>query len=453
VPPEFDLLVADARVLRPDGAGARLERADLAIKDGRIVRLAPPGSLARHAASELIAAGGGLVMPGLVNAHTHSPENLARGRAERARLSEWMGAVWPALDTLPAHLVRLAIEIGAAEMIRHGATSVVDHFRQTPMTTQALTAAVEAYAAIGMRCTLAVMLRDSAHAGTLIGAPHVAAAPSAAEQISLVAEMSSWARQQGVDLAFGPSAPHRCSDALLRMVTREHGDLQVHTHLDETAEDAQAAHRRFGRSSVSQLDGIGLLGPRLACAHAVHVSASDIDRLAATGTVVVHNPVSNMRLGSGIAPLPAFLAAGVAVALGTDGAASNDTQNPWEVIKLAALLPRLGTADPTAWPRAATILALATRGGHRVTGFAAAEPRAGTIADGAPADLMVFDDDPLAQLDQGSAEAILVFGAPAHRPHHVIARGRVLMRDRSLTTIDEDGLRDRLRAYRRELAA
>jgi len=147
MPPEFDLLVADARVLRPDRAGARLERADLAIKDGRIVRLAPPGSLAHHAASELIAAGGGLVMPGLVNAHTHSPENLARGRAERARLSEWMGAVWPALDTLPAHLVRLAIEIGAAEMIRHGVTSVVDHFRQTPMTTQALTAAVEAYAA------------------------------------------------------------------------------------------------------------------------------------------------------------------------------------------------------------------------------------------------------------------------------------------------------------------
>jgi 5-methylthioadenosine/S-adenosylhomocysteine deaminase len=237
------------------------------------------------------------------------------------------------------------------------------------------------------------------------------------------------------------------------MVAHEHPDLQVHTHLDETVEDAQAAHRRFGRSSVSQLDHIGLLGPRLACAHAVHVSASDIERLAATGTVVVHNPVSNMRLGSGIAPLPAFLVAGVAVALGTDGAASNDTQNPWEVIKLAALLPRLGTGDPTAWPRAATILALATRGGHRVTGFAAAEPRAGTIADSAPADLIVFDDDPLAQLDQGSVEAILVLGAPAHRPRHVIARGRVLMRDRSLTTIDEDGLRDRLRAYRRELAA
>src|SRR5262249_26602499 len=112
-------------------------------------------------------------MPGLVNAHTHSPENLARGRAERARLSEWMGAVWPALDTLPARLVRLAIEVGAAEMIRHGVTSVVDHFRQTPMTAQALTAAVEAYAAIGMGCTPPVMLPAGAGAGALGAGPPV----------------------------------------------------------------------------------------------------------------------------------------------------------------------------------------------------------------------------------------------------------------------------------------
>jgi 5-methylthioadenosine/S-adenosylhomocysteine deaminase len=453
VPPQFDLLVADARVLNPDRAGGRLERADILINDGRIVRLAPPTSVPRDAASERIAAGGGLAMPGLVNAHTHSPENLARGRAERARLPEWMGAVWPDLDSLSPDTVRLAIEVGAAEMIRHGVTSIVDHFRQTPMSAPVLASAVEAYAAIGIRCTLAVMLRDPAGAGGLIGAPHVSAAPSAADQISLLAETSLWARQKGVVLAFGPSAPHRCSDALLRMIAREQRYLPVHTHVDETVEEAQAAYRRFGRTTVSQLDQVGLLGPRLACAHAVHVTAPDIDRLAATGTVVVHNPVSNMRLGSGIAPLTAFLAAGVAVALGTDGAASNDTQNPWEAIKLATMLPRVGTADPADWPSAATMLALATRVGHRVTGLAATEPGAGTIADGAPADLIVFDDDPLAQLDELRPEANLVLGSPSHRPCHVIARGRVLMRDRSLTTIDEAALRDRLRAHRRELAA
>jgi 5-methylthioadenosine/S-adenosylhomocysteine deaminase len=450
---DFDLLVADARVLNPDRADGHLERADILIRDGRIVRLAPPASIPRHCASELILADGSLAMPGLVNAHTHSPENLARGRAERARFPEWMASVWPALDSLPTDVLRLAIEIGAAEMIRHGVTSMVDHFRQTPMSEPVLTSAIEAYAAIGIRCTLAVMLRDAASAGGLVGAAHVAAAPCAADQIALVAEASRCARQKGVVLAFGPSAPHRCSDALLRTIAREHGDLPVHTHVDETVEEAQAAHRRFGRTTVAQLDHLGLLGPRLACAHAVHVTAPDIDRLAATGTVVVHNPVSNMRLGSGIAPLTAFLAAGVAVALGTDGAASNDTQNPWEAIKLAAMLPRLNTADPDAWPTAATMLALATRVGHRATGLAAVEPSAGTIADGAPADLIVFDNDPLAQLDEPRPGANLVFGSPLHGPRHVIARGRVLMRDRSLTTIDEDALRARLRAHRRERVA
>src|SRR5262249_12286166 len=114
VQPAFDLLIADARLLHLDRAGGRLERADILVKDGRIVRLAPPASVPRHTAGEMIAASGGLAMPGLVNAHTHSPENLARGRAERARLPEWMAAVWPALDTLPTDAVRLAIEIGAA---------------------------------------------------------------------------------------------------------------------------------------------------------------------------------------------------------------------------------------------------------------------------------------------------------------------------------------------------
>ena len=451
VQPIFDILIADARVLHPHRDDERLQRADILIKDGRIVRLAPPATVPTDAAGELIAAEGALVMPGLVNAHTHSPENLARGRAERARLSEWMQAVWPALDALSPHALRLAIEIGAAEMIRHGVTSLVDHFRQTPMSERALTAAIEAYAATGMRCTLAVMLRDATGAGPLPGAPHVAAAPSAAEQIALVANMSGWAQQRGVVLAFGPSAPHRCSDALLQTIAREHPDLPVHTHVDETAEDAQAAHRRFGRTAIAQLDHIGLLGTRLACAHAVHVTTSDIERLAATGTVVVHNPVSNMRLGSGIAPLAAFLAAGVAVALGTDGAASNDTQNPWEAIKLAAMLPRLGSHDPRTWPASSKMLELATRVGHRVTGLAATETAAGTIAEGAPADLIVLDDDPLVQIEEANLQAGLVLGSP--RPRHVIARGRVLMRDRNLTTIDEDSLRDRVRAHRRELAA
>src|SRR5207245_9272710 len=139
------------------------------------------------------------------------------------------------------------------------------------------------------------------------------------------------------------------------------------------------------------------------------------------------------------------------VRLGTTGGRDKNTQTPWGARSSPAILPRLGTADPRTCPPAAVVLDLATRVGHRVTGFAAIEPGAGTTAQGAPADLIVFDNDPLAQIDGASPEPGLVLGSP--RPRDVIAQGRVLMRNRSLTTIDEDALRERLRTHRRELAA
>lgn len=445
------LLITNARILHcADGTIAHV---DILINDGRIAELAPPRTVSRASASDRIDASSGLVMPGLVNAHTHSPENLARGRSERTRLPEWREAIWPTLDALTADHLKIAIEVGAAEMIRRGVTSVVDHFRQTPMRDDAIEAAIDAYAAIGLRTTLAVMLRDGGNGnGALPGAPHVKAVPGAGEQIALVSAAKREARERGVVMAFGPSAPHRCSDLMLEKLAALGDDVLIHTHLDETAQDAEEARGRFGRSSVMHLDRLGLLRPTTTCAHAVHVTEMDIERLAATQTAVVHNPVSNSRLGSGIAPLPALLAAQVVVALGTDGAASNDTQDLWEALKLAALLPRLNGSPPSSWPSATTLLDMATRQGHSATGLALDEPLAGVIAVGAPADLIIFDDDPLSFQSDAAPAASLVFGVRSE-PRHVIARGRVLMRDHVLTTIDEAGLRDRLRSCREEMAA
>jgi cytosine/adenosine deaminase-related metal-dependent hydrolase len=451
MPATCDLLISNARVLhcRED----KLETRHILISGGRITAMPAPSSGLRIDAGETIDACDGLVMPGLVNAHTHSPENLARGTADCVRLSQWLDAVWPRIDTLAPDRVRLAVELGAAEMIRRGVTSVVDHFRQTPMRPDALQAAVAAYTATGLRTTLAVMLRDGrSPGGALVGAPHVAAAPDAAQQIALVAAMAGDAGARGVTLAYGPSAPHRCSDALLEQLAGLPGDTLVHTHLDETAEDADAARRRFGRSNVAHLQALGLLRATTACAHAVHVTEDDIVRLAASEAVVVHNPVSNMRLGSGTAPVASFLAAGIRIALGTDGAASNDTQDLWESIKLAALLPRLGRAEPHAWPSSATVLDMATRQGHGATGLSRTEPLAGTIAVGAPADLIVFDDDPLALHSLLAPASSMVLGT-RREPRHVIARGRFLMRDRALVTIDETDLRQRLRFAERSAAA
>jgi 5-methylthioadenosine/S-adenosylhomocysteine deaminase len=451
MPPARDLLISDARILHC--AAGTIQRADILIDDGRIVDLAGPRTVPPASAADRIDAASGLVLPGLVNAHTHSPENLARGRAERARLAEWRAEIWPALDALGADDLRLAIEIGAAEMIRHGVTGVVDHFRQTPMRADAVDAAVDAYTATGLRATLAVMLRDGGdRSGALPGAAHVKVVPGAREQIALVAAAADRARKRGVTIAFGPSAPHRCSNAMLEGLAAMSADSLVHTHVDETAEDAAEARARFGCSSVMHLDRLGLLRPATACAHVVHVSHADIARLAATATLVVHNPVSNSRLGSGVARLPELLAAGVAVALGTDGAASNDSQDMWEVLKLAALLPRLSGSPPSSWPSAATLLDMATRQGQAVTGLLRDEPLAGTIVIGAPADLIVLDDDPLVVQPDADPAASLVLGAHP-QPRHVIARGRVLLRDHALTTIDEADLRRRLRSRRQEVAA
>jgi len=450
----FDLLIANARLLHLDVAGGRLVPADLALASGRIARIAAAGSLRGQGAAETIDAAGAVVMPGLVNAHTHSPENIARGRAANARLSAWLTAVWSDLDALPLDRLRLAIELGAAEMIRHGVTAVVDHFRQTPMTEAALYTAVETYEGTGLRTTIAVMLRDAVDAsGGLVGASHAGAVPSAAEQVALVQQMQGEAAAAGITLALGPSAPHRCSDRLLEEIAKNTGGMLVHTHVDETEAEAQAARKRFGRSSIAQLDHLGLLGPRTACAHVVHVNEDDIGRMAARGATAIHNPLANLRLGSGIADLTGLLATGVPVALGTDGAASNDTQNPWEVIKTAALLPRVRVADETRWPGAETILDLATQQGHRVTGLALDEPLAGLVVEGAPADLIVLEDDPLSHIEAAHPAASLVLGTPARRPRHVIARGRVLLRDGKLTTIDEERLRGMLGSQAKDLAA
>jgi len=444
-----DIVITDVRALAPTPDGLRVERCDIVIEGGVIVALTTPG--AAPPATQTIAGGGSLAIPGLVNAHTHSPENLSRGRSESTRLSDWLAQVWPAIDALPPADIALAIEWGAAEMLRHGVTGVVDHFRQTPMSEQALSAAIDAYARIGMRSMIAVMLRDAAtSSGGVVGVAHVKAVPSAAEQIAMVVDAHASASARGVQLAFGPSAPHRCLDRLLNGLAGTNNTIAIHTHVDETAEEYATAVARFGVSEIAHLDRLGLLGPRTSCVHVVHSTADDFALMAAKGAVAVHNPVSNLRLGVGITPLASMLRAGVNVALGTDGAASNDSQNPWEVVKAAALLPRIASRDATAWPSSETMLALATRMGHRV--FGSADAHAGTLAVGAPADIAVFADDDFDPIDPRRPAASLVLGSTARRARHVIARGRVLLRDGSLATIDEDRLRRRIDDYRKEAA-
>jgi len=358
-----------------------------------------------------------LLLPAFVNAHTHSPEALARGRAPMARLDEWLAAQYGGgQDTLPAARIRHAILLSAAEAIRGGAVRVTDHFRQIPPSVEALRIAAEAWAEGGIRARLALMLRD-------IAPPSAHFVPPSTEHALAVARAALEARPMACEIGLGPSAPQRCSDALLRGLgdlARAHGAF-LHLHLCETAKDAADCRARFGTDPVTHLEKLGLAGPHVEYAHCVHVTDAELNRMAASGTRLVHNPMANLRLGSGIAPIARAHARGVRIGIGTDGPGSNDTQDMTEAVKLALLLPRAGRPDAE-WSSCEQILDMATEGA--------------TLRAGASADILAFD-----LRGAGFTDALPGEMAPrllmATRPRdlvHVIGAGAWLMRDRALVS-------------------
>ena len=392
---------------------------DLLLRDGRIVAIGP--ALAAPGIARILPGTSLLLLPGFRNGHTHSPEALFRGRATTARLDAWLAAAYgDGADSLDETTLLNAVRMGAADTIRGGGTGVTDHLRQIPQRLEAVAAAARAWAETGLSCRIAPMLRDRA-------LPHGLEAQPLGALLELAAACLSMG-QDGVVMGIGPSAPQRCSDALLRglhrMVRAAGGFL--HLHVCETAQDAAACRALYGRSAIAHLDGLGLLGPETELAHGVHLDDEDLARLAGSGTVLVHNPLANLRLGSGTAPIARALARGVRVRLGTDGAASNDSQSMLEVTKMACLLPR-ATRPEEEWPSPEEALAMATAGA--------------TLAPGEPADLLAFDHGAPAFAGSRPPEiaARLVLAARETDLVHVVARGRMLMEGRHLAGLPPMG--------------
>ena len=389
---------------------------DLHLEAGRVAALGaglpvPPGAHVLEATHLLL-------LPAFRNAHTHSPEALVRGRAPLARLEHWLGAAYgDGADAMDLPTLRRAVIASAVDTVRGGAAEVTDHLRQIPQRPEAVAAASRAWAGTGLSARIAVMLRDRAM-------PHGLEAPSLHALLDLAAACLAGA-QERVAVGLGPSAPQRCSDALLtglHRLAREAGSF-LHLHLCETAEDAAACRALYGRSAVSHLHALGLLGPGTELAHCVHVEEEDLAILAGTGAVMIHNPLANLRLGSGIAPVARALAKGVRVRLGSDGAASNDSQSMLEAAKMALLLPRAARPQ-SEWPRPEKVLAMATAGAM--------------LAPGEAADLLAFDLRAPAFAGARPEELAprLLLAAREADIVHLIAAGRFLIEDRRLTGFD-----------------
>lgn len=411
----YDLLITGADILQLEGAAAAvLPRHALAIADGRIAAIAPaidPG-LARAT----LDARGMLAIPGLVNAHAHMAMGLFRGVAEDVPVEEWFNSyIWPLETNLTPEDVYWGALLGLAEMIEAGVTCVADHYLMMDEVARAVEEA-------GVRANLA---------WAVFSGPDEEAALACTARF-----VERWHGAAGgrISAWLGPHAPYTCTPAFLARVAEEARrlDTGIHIHLSETADQVAQSLAAHGRTPVAVARDAGLFEVPALAAHVAHARPDDVAILAARGVAVAVTPKTEMKLGIGVAPVTALRSAGVTVALGSDGAASNNSYDILESARLIALLEKHARGDARALP-VGEALSLATSEGARALGLAGIT---GELREGLQADVVLLSLGAPHATPIHAAAASLLYSAGAADVDTVIVGGRVLMRRRRLLTID-----------------
>jgi 5-methylthioadenosine/S-adenosylhomocysteine deaminase len=431
---ECDVRLSGARVLR----GGRLEPTDVLLHSGRILDLVDAG--APGPAARVHDMAGRLIFPGLVNAHTHSYAQLCRDAFADEPLDPWLPRAVADGAGFDPRAVAVAAQLNALDALRHGATTTLDH---ATLGTGHAAASLDAYAEAGTRVVLAVQVADRSTAESLsvldstertrIARADPRRAPSTDEALARCEEVLELAAgREQVSVLLGPSSPERCSMTLLARIAElaaSHG-VGVHTHLLETSV------QRAGGDAVGRLEASGLLTAALSVAHAVHLSDADVQRLAEAGASVVHNPTSNLALGSGRLDAASLRAAGLTVALGTDGWNSGGAQDVLTQARLAAILCRPELA-PEEWLTPADTWDMATIGSARAAGL---EGLAGELVVGSHADLLVLDPAAAGLLDGTDPRHQLVLGGLGAGLREAWVAGRCVLRDGEALLIDTERL-------------
>ncbi len=461
----MDILIRDATVLDPAQDGL-LENQYIAIVGNRIegVTSVP---IEPDAHTRVIEGRDRLVIPGLVNAHSHSPENFFKGRSEGLPLELWLFDLFWAPFQLSEREIVLACQLGAIEMMKAGATAVVDHFWVNgPMTAEALDAAMSAYRDIGIRAGIAPLVEDDHRVNRLLmeREPGLAHAPwgtmpptTAREYLDVLAAFfAKWHNVENGRLRClaGPSGAQWCSLEVMRGsmdIAQQYGG-GFHMHVNETRFQALICKEFFGKPTVAYLWENGLLRENTSLAHCVWIEPDDVARIVDAGATVVHNSVCNLKLGSGFAPILDLVGRDGHVALGADGSASNDNQNMFDVMKVAGLMHTVRTAEHGRWLRARQILGMATRGGARVLGLS---DSLGRIVPGQLADLTLLDLTTAAFTPLNDPAQHLVYAENGTSVRTVIVNGRIVVDEGRVVTVDEDAVlaeaRERWGWRRREI--
>ena len=406
------------------------------------------------------------VVPGMVNAHNHSNENWFRGKWDNLPLEPWMLFSYPALAA-PAQTpdeIYLRTLLGAIEQLRSGATCVVDFLYELDgFTDDSLQAVVRAYRDVGLRALIALGIGDRAYHETVVLDEGLVSRDLIDRlERDKPPTWEEWERfvrgavekfhrpDEGISVCPAPSGPQRCTDEMLVGCAdlAEELDLPIHIHVLETRMQAVSGERMYGKTLVEHMDAIGFLGPRVCFAHGIWLTPGDIELVRDRDVSIAHNPVSNIKLGSGIAAVPLLLAGGVNVALGTDGMSSNDGLDMFASLKQAALLHKLWGIDYERWTGAAEAWQLATIGGGRVAGDAGG---LGLIAPGRRADLVLLDLESHVFTPLNDLLRQIAYGSTTLAVRSVLVGGEWKLRDGELTTLNEREVLAQAREVGREI--
>ena len=425
-----DLLLINAHVLTMDEDLHQYDPGGIAIKGDTIIAVGPESDIKdSYSANEIIDCAGKILMPGLVNAHTHVPMSLLRGLADDLRLDVWLlGFMMPVeREFVSSDFVQLGTKLACAELARSGVTSFADmyYFEED-------VAIATAEAGLRAVCSQTVLKFPTPDA------------KSYEESIAYARDfIQRWKGHPLIVPSVAPHAPYTCTNEILKATSllAQEFDVPLHIHLSETLLEVENMRRDTGMPVIPYVKKQGLFEAKVLAAHCVHVDPGEIRTLAHAGAGISHNPSSNLKLGSGIAPVAKMLEAGLNVGIGTDGPASNNDMDMFEEIRLTAFLAKGISGDPTVIP-AATALTMATRLGAKALHIG---DLTGSLEPSKRADLILIDIDPVHNSprynrEPGNAYASIVYGSKSTDVTDVMVNGSWVLRNRVLLTLDQEDL-------------
>jgi 5-methylthioadenosine/S-adenosylhomocysteine deaminase len=417
-----DLIIRGDHIISMDAAGSVYTNAAVVVNKGVIVAIGPIEQIfSSYAPASVLGGDNRIVMPGLINGHSHAAMTLLRGMAEDMALVDWLNKyIFPAeIEFVDPEFVRIGTELACWEMLRGGTTTFVDMYYYPDVIARVVDSC-------GMRALVSA---------TVIERPSPGAANAADSLEKGLAFIRRWqGKNSRITPVFGPHANYTLNIEQLREVrdAAKNAGVGITIHMSESQYEVEYSKSHYGKTSIELFDSIGLLDLPVIGAHVVWPTDAEIPVLAARRVGVIHNPTSNMKTAAGVSPVARMLEAGVHVGLGTDGAASNNDLDMWEEMRLAAFLQKVSRMDPAVLP-AKTVLNMATRGGAEAIGLGSS---IGSLEVGKRADIIQVSFDDVHFQPAYDVISHLVYVADEQDVVSVVVDGKVLMKNREMLSID-----------------